>query len=460
MSNQTAQIEKLNSENYTVWAVQMKSLLITLDLWDSVEGASVTAGGDTNKRDMKALATIMLCVKPSEIIHIKDCKTATDAWNTLSGLYKRDAPARKVNLFKRLVRFKFGSSENFLPQLNEFCTIIDELKSINIEMPEDLLSILLLCSLPEELESFVVAIESRDMLPKLDALKAKILEEEQRQGEKTVSSIENVFNANSSREKDGGGMKSNQRKLDSKDFRGIKCFKCGNIGHIKSQCSSSSGSFTESFAMGIFEEQHCYDVKNEWILDSGASAHMCKDAKMFSKLEMKTKQIMLASGERIRAEGIGTIELKSRFDVNISLHDVWYVPKLYLNLVSVRKIVEAGYVVICYDRKAEVKTKENKILYAAEMKNGIFYVNFKINRQLEQEDYVGEFFYAVLKSGNEAGDSDNEYEYSVEGPKFQDAENLDVEYLVENEIKEIGEIGQSENMFLPIFELEMICTLK
>ncbi|CAD6998837.1 unnamed protein product [Ceratitis capitata] len=44
-----------------------------------------------------------------------------------------------------------------------------------------------------------------------------------------------------------------------------------------------------------------------WLLDSGASSHMCMDKKFFNELEPKRQEIVLASGETIHAQGIGSI---------------------------------------------------------------------------------------------------------------------------------------------------------
>ena len=74
-----ASVEKFNGENYAAWSIQIKSLLITLNLWDVVQGAcSVEADKQAswNNLDQKALAVINLSVRPSELIHIKDCKTS------------------------------------------------------------------------------------------------------------------------------------------------------------------------------------------------------------------------------------------------------------------------------------------------------------------------------------------------------------------------------------------------
>lgn len=192
------QIEKLNGENYPSWSIQMRSLLITMDYWTAVENlCPVTASKEEkeswNALDMKALATITLSVKPSELIHIKSCKTAREAWHKLVGIYVTKSPARKVTLFKRLVRFKIQEGSSFSQQINDFSNLVESLKEIDINIPEDFISIVLLCSLPDDYESFIVAMESRDKLPAIEHLKVKVLEENQRRGDKQQGGEEHVF---------------------------------------------------------------------------------------------------------------------------------------------------------------------------------------------------------------------------------------------------------------------------
>lgn len=186
------QIEKLSCENFSSWSVQMKSLLISLDYWSVIEsahpvGAKPEEYAAWKSIDNKALATILLSVKPSELQYVKECRSAKEAWYKLLNTYQAKGPVRKVNLFKKLVRFQFNTCEKFSIQINNFCAIASDLKQIDVNMPEELLSILLLCSLPIDLENFVVAIESRDSLPSLENLKIKILEEEQRRGDSVVT---------------------------------------------------------------------------------------------------------------------------------------------------------------------------------------------------------------------------------------------------------------------------------
>lgn len=196
--NSVASVEKLNGENYATWSIQMKSLLITLDLWDVVQSeCPVEADKQASWKnlDQKALAMINLSVRPGELIHIKDCETAKGAWDSLSGLYKANTACRKANLLKKLLRFRVNPGEKISAQIGDFRGIIDDLKSIGVELNEDFVAVLLLCALPEEMESFVVAVESRDDLPGIEQLVSKVLEEERRQGDKNNYNGDRVFSA-------------------------------------------------------------------------------------------------------------------------------------------------------------------------------------------------------------------------------------------------------------------------
>ena len=50
-----------------------------------------------------------------------------------------------------------------------------------------------MCSLPDEMENFVIAIESRDHLPRYEKLIVKVLEAELRQSNKNNNKNETVF---------------------------------------------------------------------------------------------------------------------------------------------------------------------------------------------------------------------------------------------------------------------------
>ena len=293
-------IEKLNSENYGSWSVQMKSLLVTLDYWAPCETPVLSAGSTAEEKanfkikDSKALATIILSVKPSELIHIKNCSTALLAWNKLRDIYVAKTPARKVNLFKKLVRYKIKDGSSFSEQINEFSGLVDSLKENDLSVTEDFLSIVLLCSLPDSFDIFVVAMESRDKLPSLEQLKVKILEERNRRGDKHEAGEEQVLAVRrGDKRQKKYGVKYGDKYGESDRKRNIKCYACGKRGHIKSECRNSSNNSVVLCANYDAEET---DDK-EWIIDSGASSHICRHKEKFTSLSDHHQPIYLASGE-------------------------------------------------------------------------------------------------------------------------------------------------------------------
>lgn len=373
-------IDKLSSDNYSTWAVQMRSVLITLDYWQITKeklkiGSTAEETASTESLDQKALAMITLSIKPSELIHIKNCKTSHDAWTTLEKIYQPTGPARKVNLFKKLIQFKFKSGEKFSGQINDFCTILGELKEIDVNMPEELESILLLCSLPDCMENFVVAVEAQDCLPKIENLKSKILEEEQRKSATTTYSNENAFTLRNAK----AHFKSNDKYITEstvnqhKNFKNITCFECGRKGHMKVNCKvkRKTNAVFISLANCSSNVENCSKNKNNiWLLDSGASAHMCFDEKLFTSIEKHSQRVMLATGETITSSGIGTIYLQSNF-TDITLKNVLLVKELNSHILSVSKILSHNNSVIFEKNFALIKNG-NEILLRAKLNEGIF----------------------------------------------------------------------------------------
>lgn len=225
------QIDKLDSSNFESWKTHMKSVLVQSDHWKIVNGTTTkTAANEANFADLdqKALASITLNVKASQLVHIKNCKTSNEAWLKLEKLYEHKGPARKVSLFKKLLHTKASETHSIKEHVETFMDVVEKLQELKITIQEEVITIILLCSLPSSFENFVVAIESRDELPKLDSLYTKILEEDQRRGNKELQGNgENNENA----------FYTSYKKRISDKVK-IKCYSCGKHGHKSFQCKN------------------------------------------------------------------------------------------------------------------------------------------------------------------------------------------------------------------------------
>lgn len=90
--------------------------------------------------------------------------------------------------------------------------------------------------------------------------------------------------------------------------------------------------------------------KHEWCLDSGATSHLCNDARNFRNLtNCKRESLNLANNTSTEILARGTIPLvgnvfgkNKHFDLNNALH----VPDLRTNVMSVGKITDKGHEVL------------------------------------------------------------------------------------------------------------------
>ncbi|CAB0012048.1 unnamed protein product [Nesidiocoris tenuis] len=172
-------IDSLTRENYDTWKVLMEALLEKTDGIGYVNGEIVRPGipveggtitpevrqtAETNatkwdSADRKVRADIILAISPSEIKQVKDCRTSRELWLKLESIYESKGPARKASLLKKLMLHKMQEDHDVRDHISQFFDAVDKLQSMGVDIHPDLLTIMLLYSLPESFENFRCAIE-------------------------------------------------------------------------------------------------------------------------------------------------------------------------------------------------------------------------------------------------------------------------------------------------------------
>ena len=134
-----------------------------------------------------------------------------------------------------------------------------KLAETGIELPDELFAIMLLASLPTSYENFVIALKTRDELPKLSALILKLTEEgERRKAGEQITQVEGgaqVFksqsNNNNKKKKKNNTVSSNNMNANTrknvkngrqsgKQKQNFNCFKCRRRGQYGAQCSNNN----------------------------------------------------------------------------------------------------------------------------------------------------------------------------------------------------------------------------
>ena len=120
--------------------------------------------------------------------------------------------------------------------------------------------------------------------------------------------------------------------------------------------------------------------RNKWIIDSGATSHICNSEKSFVKLHKfkSLHPVTLGDGRSLNAIGYGVVTLTMELR-KCDLHDVLLVPDLSYNLVSMSKATEAGKTVEFSNDVCSITNQWGKKIATASRISGLYYVDCQSN---------------------------------------------------------------------------------
>lgn len=126
-------------------------------------------------------------------------------------------------------------------------------------------------------------------------------------------------------------------------------------------------------------------IQNQFIIDSGASMHMTNNRNIITDYNKKINMfVTIADGTQIPIEGIGIGRMSiisNGVRHNLTLPNIAFVPKLSINLISVRMLIANGAKVI-FEKNKCILIENSKSITIGTMKNSQFYLN---NANINQE---------------------------------------------------------------------------
>ena len=398
MAETKTAIVPLTGANYPTWKVQCKMSLIKDGLWGIVDGserAPEENDGAYSKfisRKNRALAINVLSIDPSLLYLLGDPTDPTAVWERLSTQFQKKTWANKLALRRRLHSLQLKEGQSVQEHVKALTEIFNELSVIGDNIDDEDRVIYLLASLPDSYEILVTALEANTEVPNMETVIERLLHEERKLKEKNQDSLP-------SRNSKEEAMTVMHKK------RGPRCHFCNKFGHIQRNCRErekksalergGSNSYlsktkhkvnsvntrgqsddTDSDEVGlVFQHVLSADVANkqadtEWIIDSGATCHVCHDRSLFTELQnlKKPLDIILGDGRTLKATGCGTVILileSGSLKRKCKLYNVLYVSELTYNLLSVSKAVDKGVSFTFSESKCVIKDINQRLIAVA-----------------------------------------------------------------------------------------------
>lgn len=360
-------IVKLNNTNYQSWQFKIKLFLQRDDLWQYIEPGTppnpVTTAWTAG--DTKAFATIGLLVEDNQHNIIMGQTTAKGAWNALKSYHHKATLTSKVTLLKLICNKNFRDGESMEQHLFDMEDLFAKLENAGQKLEEKLKVAMILRSLPDSFDTLCTALESRDDNDlTMDLVRGKLID--------LCSKCE--------AKRTDVAMKV---KVKGKP---IECFHCHKVGHMKRDCKElmkKNGGKSESGKPGkansakessdskafSFMVRGQHGLQSSWLVDSGASSHMCRDKDFFISInETSLKSVIVANGieMKVHGEGVGQIDVydENSERVKLKLSNVLFVPELESNLVSVGKLNSKGVEVLFKDSSCGLFYKRQSVATA------------------------------------------------------------------------------------------------
>ena len=325
-------ISKLKgSENYEIWALRMQSLLIKEKCW-TFQDTTGDATKTTDNAD-KSLALIRLAIEDGPLLQIRNLITPQDAWDGLKKLYSPKGFSSEFLLFKEFFDTTLVNSSNSVEAyINTITRLTDDLNARDLKLPDKLIMAWVLNHLTPEYEGFVSNITQSYRIDgakfDLQGLFSNLLDESRRLSYKDNDTAQVLAASRISKR---------------------KCTHCKKPGHLIEKCyqlhpelrpeaQPEVVTLTEVVLPAIETAMPAF-TPDSWILDSGATTHICCDKTYFRQIDSTDARVKWGAASTIQASGIGAVSLKlPNSSTVVVLQNCLYIPEFRTNLVSLGRL--------------------------------------------------------------------------------------------------------------------------
>lgn len=413
----------LSKENYTAWSMKMKVFMQAQGVWSAVEQTDPKASVE-DKTDKVALAMIYQGIPEEVLLSLAEKKTAKEAWEAIKTLCQGADRAKKARVqtlksdFESMNMKESEQLDDFYMKLN---ALVTNIRALGETMEESYVVKKLLRAVPQRFLQITSAMEQFGNLEKMTIEEAigslKAHDErtrekmESKEGQLMLTEDEWIKKERNDKKllltreewlkrsnKGGQDGPSSFRNRNTRDKSKVRCYNCQIYGHYAADCRKPNRNRDQkqeanmavveddepALLLAKYEGNESVEMKIEekgvtpsllmmkdagsgetkvWYLDNGASNHMTGFKSKFTELNQKvTGQVRFGDGSSVKIEGKGTIMFMCKNGEEHALRDVYYIPSLKTNIISIGQLSEEGNRVMIRGQFLWVYDKQERLL--------------------------------------------------------------------------------------------------
>ncbi|CAM8957193.1 unnamed protein product [Rhodiola kirilowii] len=260
--------------------------------------------------------------------------TAKDYLAAIEQRFVKNDKAETSVLLGKLIAMRYSRKGNIREYIMEMFNLASKLKSLKLDLSEDLLVHLVLISLPKQYSQFKISYNCQKEKWSLNELISFCVQEEERLKQDRTESAHLTRTA-----KDKGKRKVEDDKVATpkgpvikKQKTTISCYFCEKTGHLKKDCPTYAAWRANE---GKFHTLVCSEVnlssvsRNTWWLDSSATTHICVSMQGCLSFRRPTDakwRVYVGDGQSVEVEAIGHFGLLLVSGHFLDLMDTLIVP--------------------------------------------------------------------------------------------------------------------------------------
>ena len=403
-SKEVIRVEKFRGErgeDFELWAMRLMATLEGRDFAGVVNGeelapedvsSSEYAAYVTKVRKARAIIVNALGDKPLRAVQL--CTLPKEMWAKLVERYAGKTVANQISVLTALMNLKAEKGTDMGDHVSSIESLVNRLASMGMEIAEPMQVAILLVSLSNlnEYNGTVSSIKTMDPKSSTWANVSMRIIEEQKQSKVGEE------NEKESYSKAILATKRNQSRATRKD---VMCWECNRKGHMARDCwraenRKRDGECTRTIrndgnrrnngrkseadnpariatvtsvkrspkcnragiaTRGTIESPSDSDI----VVDSGASEHVVCDRKFFKSMRTVERiTVEMADGTTTSSNTAGTVCVKLRDGILLEVRNVYYLPRLRMNLLSCARLDVKGITVSFENGRCAFSDRDNR----------------------------------------------------------------------------------------------------